>query len=468
MLRYPTAGPATNLDDPTGFLHDPIGYLVQVYRRHGRSVTPAPGREDFVFALGPDCNEAVYLQPNLFVATGFLFPGPKNSAQRRLLAGIFNLNGERHRDHRRVMMPTFQKPKVLAQHDAVVAGCEEFLAGWQRGEVRDVSAEMLALVARLNARLLLGVEDYDLVRELEAATDEWMALNTPLTVAGSLSLDCPRSWYDEALASSERVEKLTKQVLELRRTRPPEGFDLLAQLLQAHAADPKRLTALELVGQTAHLFAASNQSTRSALIWTLFLLAQHPAAMGDLYDELHGRLHGDAPTLANLEQLPLLERVIREALRLFPPVSYYTRATAEPTELGGRRLRKGTTVVFSHYITHHMPDIFPDPERFYPDRWLEAAPTPYEYLPYGIGPRMCIGVTYASVVLRVVLPMLLQRFRLAVVPGTRVDRRVTTILSPRHPLPMRLDRAGRPYLDSPVVGDVHEMVRLTRTAAAAA
>jgi len=130
--------------------------------------------------------------------------------------------------------------------------------------------------------------------------------------------------------------------------------------------------------------------------------------MSELHDELNGRLHGAAPALEHLERLPVLERVIREGLRLFPPVSYYTRATAEPMELGGRRLRKGCTVVFSHYITHRMPDIFPNPERFQPERWLTAAPTPYEYLPFGIGPRMCIGITYATVVIRVVLPMLLQ------------------------------------------------------------
>jgi len=157
MLRSAVAEPSVTLDDPSGFLHDPIGYLVKLYHRHGRAVTPAPGRDDFVFALGPDHNQAIYQQPDLFVATGFLFPGPRNSAQRRLLAGLFNLNGERHRDHRRLMMPTFQKQTALDYHDAVVAECEEFLAGWRAGEVRDVSAEMLALVTRLNCRLLLGV-----------------------------------------------------------------------------------------------------------------------------------------------------------------------------------------------------------------------------------------------------------------------------------------------------------------------
>lgn len=455
-------------DDPVGFLHDPIAYLMRVYRHHGTAVTPAPGRDDFVFALGPAHNEAIYLQPDLFVATGFLFPGPKNSAQRRLLAGIFNMNGHRHRDHRRVMMPTFAKPTVAGFHDAMAQHCTDFLAQWRFSEVRDVSAEMLRLVARVNGQVLLGIAADELVKELEEATDEWMTLNTALTVAGSLSLELSRSWYEAALASSERVEALTKQVLEVRKTTPLKGDDLLCQLLRAHAADPARLTALELVGQTAHMFAAANQSTRSSLIWTLLLLTQHPEVMADLYDELTGTLHGVAPATQDMDRLPLLDRVYREGVRLFPPVSYYTRMTATMTELGGRRLRQGTTVVFSHYVSHHMPETFADPERFWPDRWLTANPSPYEYLPFGIGPRMCIGYTYAMLLSRITLATLLQRFRLTVVPGTRVDRKVTTILSPRHPLPMRIDRPGQPYLASPIAGDVHDMVRLPREVAAAA
>ena len=460
MLRGVNERSMLEPDDPTRFLSDPIDYLMRVFHRHGAGVTPAPGRSDFVFALGPESNRVIYTQPDQFLATGFLFPGPKNSAQRRLLSGIFNQNGERHREHRRVMMPTFQKTTVAGFRDAAAEISEEFLADWRFGETRDISAEMLALVVRLNARLLLGVAAVDLVEQLEKATDEWMALNTRLTVASSLSLDSPRTLYDASLACSERVENLTKQVIESRRTAPFEGTDLLGQFLRAHAAAPDRFTALELIGQTAHLFAAANQSTRSSLIWTLLLLTLHPEVMADLHDELDGELRGAPPTLEQLERLPLLDRVFRESVRLLPPVSYYTRATAEPTELCGRHLPKATTVVFSHYVTHHMPELFPEPERFFPDRWLGAHPTPYEYLPFGAGPRTCIGITFASQIGRIVLATVLQRARLTIVPGTRVDRRVTTILSPRHPMPMRIDRPGGHYLAGSVVGDIHDMLRI--------
>ena len=218
------------------------------------------------------------------------------------------------------------------------------------------------------------------------------------------------------------------------------------------------------MGQGAHLFAASNQSTRSALIWALLLLTQHPEVMRRLFAELSEEpaSSGEKPG-----ELTLLDCVVRESLRLFPPVSYYTRKTADQITLGGRSLGKGTTVVFSHYVTHRLPERFPDPHRFIPDRWRSAKPTPYEYLPFGVGPRACIGAAYAKQLISLVLPALLRRFTLTVVPGTHVDRRISTILTPARAIPMLLGPPGGPYIASPIQGNVHEMVRLTALAVAA-
>jgi cytochrome P450 len=447
--------------DAMGFLDDPLDSMMRVYRRHGAGVTRMFGRQDYAFALGPECNRAIYTRPEVYAATGYLVPGPKQCAQRRLMSGIFNQNGQRHRDQRRVMTPVFQKAAIAVAQDAVAACCDAFLADWRWGETRDVSAEMLALVVRLNALLLLGIEADELVYRFERITEESMALNARLTAATSLALDVPRSWYDDAIASSERVEQVTRQVLQRRRENPLEGGDLLAVLLRAHAAEPDRLTGQEVVGQATHLFAASNQSTRSSIIWTLFLLAQHPEVMDSLYEELDRELDGATPTVTQVERLPLLDRVYRESVRLLTPVAYFTRVTAEPAELCGQHLTRGTTVVFSHYVTHHMSELFPEPERFDPDRWLTARPTPYEYIPFGLGARMCIAHPYANQIGRMVLATVLQRARLTIVPGTRVDRKVTTNLSPRHELPMRIDPPGPPYQASPVVGNIHEMAQLS-------
>jgi cytochrome P450 len=180
----------------------------------------------------------------------------------------------------------------------------------------------------------------------------------------------------------------------------------------------------------------------------------------DLVDELHSTLHGDAPSLDQLNQLPLLERVIKESLRLLPPVSYYSRSNIEPTRLGPYPLRKGTTVVLSHYVTHHLPDLYPQPERFLPDRWRTLNPSPYAFLPFGAGPRMCVGATFALQTLKIALAVILQRYRLEVIPDARIDRQVTTTLWPKHGLPMRLHRQDRCFSSTPVCGNIHEMVEL--------
>ncbi len=454
-------------NDAADFLADPVGHLSRVYRRHGREVSNLSGRDDIVFAFGPEHNKAILTHPDRFLATGFLFPGPKNSAQRRLLSGIFNLNGERHRDQRRVIRGTFQKSMLPSYSPCMTTICEDFFRDWRPGETRDISAEMLNLVAKINGRLVLGLEDEDLVGQLESATEEWTSLNAPLLLAGALKQDLEPGWYERALGCAERLEQLATRALAVRRDSAVQGDDLITGLFRAHDADPERISRVELVGQVAHLFAASNQTTRSALTWTLLLLAQSPDVLRNLQREFRGALDGGPFDVRRLPQMPLFERVVKESLRLFPPVAYYTRMTAEPLDLGGRMLRKGTTVVFSHYVTHHMPDIYDSPETFAPDRWLTIDPSPYEYLPYGVGPRMCIGASYASQAINVALPALLQHFSVAVAPGTRIDRRISTVLTPRNGIPMKLLRPGAPTFVGHLEGNINEMVVWPRIAAAA-
>lgn len=446
------------------FFNDPIAHLMRVYERHGCGVSPLPGRENVVFALGPELNKAVLLHPDSFHATGFLFPGPRGSAQRRLLQGVFNQNGDRHRDQRRLIMETFQKHVVDGYQETMTDECNRCLDRWRVGEVRDLSGELVSLLAQINGKLILGLDDESMVSQLAEVTEEWMALNTPMMLASMLDQTMDSTDYEHILACGERLESLMTAALDARRSSSLGGSDLLAGLLRCEQDAPGRLSSQEQIGQGAHLFAASNQSTRSALIWTLLLLTQHPEVMRRVFAELSEQ--SEAPG-GKAGELTLLDCVVRESLRLFPPVSYYTRKTAEQLTLGGHTLRKGTIVVFSHYVTHRLPERFPDPQRFIPDRWRSVKPTPYEYLPFGVGPRACIGAAYAKQLISLVLPALLRRFTLTVVPGTRVDRRISTILTPARAIPMLLKPPGGPYVASPIQGNVHEMVRLTALAVAA-
>src|SRR5207248_6542887 len=145
--------------------------------------------------------------------------------------------------------------------------------------------------------------------------------------------------------------------------------------------------------------------------WTLFLLSQHPRVMHDLMDEMDAKLKGGAPTIEQMYgELPLLEGVINESLRMFPPGMWIYRTSAGPFQLGPYKLPKGTHIIFSPAATHYRSDIYEEPHRFMPERWSTIDPSTYEYLPFGGGPRRCLGATFAQTELRIALALILQHF----------------------------------------------------------
>ena len=181
------------------------------------------------------------------------------------------------------------------------------------------------------------------------------------------------------------------------------------------------------------------------------------AATAALLDELGQVLGGAAPTVEQLEQLPLLDRVIKESMRVIPVVPGVFRRAAEGVELGGYHVPAHTEIFTSTYFTHHMPELYPEPERFLPSRWETISPSPFEYSPFSVGPRMCIGATFALFEMKIVLPMLLQRYRFELPAGTRVARYGLITISPLGGLTMLAHPQDRQF--SRGVGGVHGTVR---------
>jgi cytochrome P450 len=179
-----------------------------------------------------------------------------------------------------------------------------------------------------------------------------------------------------------------------------------------------------------------------------------------LVEELERELKGAPPTLEQLERLPLLDRVVKESLRLLPPVPTAFRTSTAPFEMGGHRFEAETRLYYSPYITHRLPDLYPEPKRFLPERWLKEEPPVYGYIPFSNGPRRCIGATLALLEMKLLLSMLLQRFRLSVPPGTRVEPWVRATIQPKGGLPMRLHTRDERLERPEVRGRIHELVAL--------
>ena len=199
------------------------------------------------------------------------------------------------------------------------------------------------------------------------------------------------------------------------------------------------------------MYVAGHETTAYTLAWTLFLLSQHQELFEPLGEE------------ADAEQRPLLDRVLRESQRLLPATPYmFIRVATGPVTVGGHELPEKSGFILSPLVTHRQPEVYPDPLRFDPERWTRVDPSPYEYLPFGAGPRMCIGMGFAAQALRIVLPRILSRFRLELVDGSRVSRKVQGItMGPRHGLPMRLlPRTAAVKRAARIRGDIHELVDL--------
>jgi cytochrome P450 len=221
------------------------------------------------------------------------------------------------------------------------------------------------------------------------------------------------------------------------------------------------MTEEELIGEVSVLFTAAHETNTVALTWTLFLLSQHPKILADLVDELEGELRGEPPRVDQFDRLPLLERVIKESLRILPPVAWGTRAVDQPTQLGPYFLPKGSRVLYSQYVTHHLPEIYPSPRKFNPDRWLTLTPPPYAYIPFGGGPRLCIGYSFSMTLLRITLAIVLQRFQLSLAPEARIDRKYQVTIAPKYGMPMIVRPKGEVFRRVVPRGAIHDTVDLT-------
>ncbi|MCA9055561.1 MAG: cytochrome P450, partial [Planctomycetaceae bacterium] len=288
---------------------------------------------------------------------------------------------------------------------------------------------------------------------------EWVQWNQRIGPAALSSNPALSAQYDGLLASAEELEAAIQELVQRRRA-GKLGNDVLSLLIRAHDAEGG-VTDEQLIGHIAVLFGAAHLTSAHTLTWTLFLLSQHPEVMQELHDELQSVLGGETPRPDQLDQLPVLDRVLRESMRVLPASAYSQRMAAQPVDLGPFKLSPGSMVVFSQFITHHLPSLYEQPERFLPDRWKTIAPSAYEYLPFGAGPRMCIGAALGMMQLKISLPNILNRFKLSVAPHSEVNGRVqSTMLFPTGRIPVQIQYQDGRFLSHAVSGNIHTLVDL--------
>jgi len=461
-ISSPPELPVT-LGEISDFARDPYECMNALWRQHGEVAALQEDTQRIHFVFGPEYTKQVLSDPQRFHSRFFAIRGPRNSAQRRVTSGLLSMNGEQHKNHRRMVMEPFQKRVIVGYHDSVLSVATDSLSTWRGGEVRDISEDMTRYMLRLTSVILFGLDCTDLAVRVGELTEHWVALNHRVGPAAFTSDPQLMTEYDALLSAAEELEAAVKEMIAMRRG-GRLGFDVLSLLIRAHDQG-ETITDDELLGHIVLLFGAAHLTSAHTLTWTLFLLAQHPEIMRQLHEEFEERLGGRAARPEDIDALPVLDRIVKESMRILPASCYSQRLTAEAVELGPFRLSPGAVVIFSQLITHHMPQLFDEPERFAPDRWKSITPSPYAYLPFGNGPRMCIGAALGSMQLRISLTTILQKFKLATLPNANVNARVmSTMLFPDGRVPMLVEKQDGCFGEAAAVrGNIHRHVDLPAT-----
>jgi cytochrome P450 len=468
--------PVSQVDLPE-FSRDLFHGIRWLHERHGPIAAVEDGGQRVVFLFSPEFNQEVLSDTERFHARFFTVRGPKHSAQRRLTCGLLAMNGDQHRRNRRIVKEPFGLRAIAGYAETIGRLTDELLASWRPGDVRDIAEEMRQYMLRVTSTLLFGLNDSELAYRLGDMIARWVALNQDVGAGALVPNDRFFHHYEDLLTFAEELEAEILGMIRRRRESDKPVGDVLSLLVQMHD-EAGGLSDEELVGQTAVLFGAAHMTTAHSLTWTLMLLAQHPEVMGRLWADLNAGTFGagdgparcpverDAKALGSLpkgDELSLLDRVIKESMRILPASAYSQRINTVAVQLGPLFLPRGTGIVFTPLVTHHLPEIYSEPEKFLPDRWLTLRPSPYAYHPFGAGPRLCIGGPLATAIIRVALQKILMRYRMSMVPGSDIGVHVeSTMLVPTNGLPMRIHVADGRFSANPIAGRISELVHFER------
>jgi cytochrome P450 len=353
--------------------------------------------------------------------------------------GLLVSDGDFWRRQRKLAQPAFHSRRIDSYAETMVSFTERLLNEYQPGETRDINADMMRLTLNIVSKTLFDTELESEAARINTAlttllhiTTEWA--RSPLTMLPIIR-DLPKPMdfrRDKAVAD---LDAIIQRIIDERRKSKDDRGDLLSMLLLAQDEDGSQMTDKQVRDEAVTLVLAGHETTANALTWTWYLLAQHPEIEAALHAELDEVLAGRSPTLADLPRLQYTEMVVKEAMRMYPPAPSVGRQAIEDVQIGDYLLPKDTLVMIHPHLIHRDPRWWDDPDRFMPERFSpenEAKLRKYAYLPFGGGPRICIGNSFAMMEAVLLLATIAQHYTLELVPGQTITPVAEITLRP-HP-----------------------------------
>jgi cytochrome P450 len=418
--------------------HDPLPILLSAYEEFGPIFSLRLFYVRTVFMLGPEANHFVTVaHPENFhwreSSFGDLIP--------LLGDGLLTVDDDYHDRARAIMLPAFHRRQLDAMVEAMTEEAAAAIASLRPGEVVDVYQWMRNLAMRIAMRALLGLDPDEAGKGAAAAEHFERALAFYGIEFALRFARGPGSPWRKLNASRAVLDEIVFAEISRRRAAPEPGrSDILSLLIGARGEGGEAFSDREVRDQVMTLMFAGHDTSTSTLTFMMHELARHPDVVGRLCEEQDRVLGGATPTAEQLEkEMPYLDMVLDEVLRLYPPAWVGPRRAVRDFEFGGCTVPRGAYVNYCSWASHRIPEVFPDPEAFIPERFTrerKAALPRGAYVPFGGGQRICIGKRFGQTEVKLVATMLLQRLRLDALPGRTMTVRQMPTLSPKGGLKM--------------------------------
>ncbi len=367
--------------------------------------------------------------------------------------GLLTNNGDDWRQQRKLAQPAFHMQRIGGYGDVMVDYTLNMVQRWQQQPEVEAHSEMMHLTMEIVAKTLF---DADVTNDTD---DISHAVSTAIEAASNMiarPLKQALRWMPtpenlRAKDATQQLDCVVYQFIEDRRALGEDKGDLLSMLMLAEYDDGTRMSDKQLRDEVITLFLAGHETTANALTWALYLLAEHPDEYAKAVAAVDAALGNRRATIGDLPQLEALKRVIQEAMRLYPPAWIISRATTEPITLQGYAIEPGAILIMSQYAMHRHPRYWDAPDAFQPDRFLtQPDSVKAGYFPFGGGPRVCIGNSFAMMEMTLVLATLLQHVRFELAPGQNVDLDTAITLRPKDGLRLTLHQRDPAYDSSSV------------------
>ncbi|HZA12493.1 cytochrome P450 [Mycobacterium sp.] len=375
---------------------DPAGY----FRRRATQPHPFqlkfPGLGDVIFfATAHGARDVLTLPAPLCQA-----PTPNPIEPIVGKGSLILLSGEQHRRERRLLTPAFHGERIKSYADIIASATTEEIGSRRPGQTVAVRELAVAIALHVAIRVVFGVADPNRRRDYTHAVKALMRANTaPLMLMPALRRDIGgRGPWARLLRLRDQLDQLLSEDMENRQRKGLQAQDMLDLLLSATDEDGQRHSEQDMHDQLRTLLAAGHETTATSLTWSLYHIYRDDSVRERLAAELSRR-----PTPLEMTTLPYLNAVVHETLRMHPPVPIVLRRLGGPLTVGGVACTEGQIVGIALHALHFNPSIWPEPDRFEPERFLARKPTPFEYAPFGGGHRRCIGAAFAEAELAIAI-----------------------------------------------------------------